>query len=177
MLCLEQALKLPSSSTSSVSYLPQPNSVDTVLSNKLAPVSLTVTCFVFAFLDADTLVMTRNRTRGIEVPGGHIEPGEDAVQAAIREMQEETACAITDVRPIGFLRMRSQGSVPMDWKYPHPHGFQQFFSARVSKIFDLVPTEEIADRVFVRYDDVSVLSHSQLVFALEAQHEFTRQNQ
>jgi 8-oxo-dGTP pyrophosphatase MutT (NUDIX family) len=83
---------------------------------------------MMAIFPDGSLAMAVNQRRGPEVPGGHIDPGETAEDAAVREASEETGIAVDNVRPIGFLRMVSAGVAPPDWKYPHPVGFQQFFA-------------------------------------------------
>lgn len=42
---------------------------------------------------------TVHKERGIEIPGGKKEQGETLIEAAIREVYEETNVAITDVQP------------------------------------------------------------------------------
>ncbi|SOC03489.1 8-oxo-dGTP diphosphatase [Ureibacillus xyleni] len=41
---------------------------------------------------------TINKKRGVEFPGGKVESGETLIQAAIREVYEETAVHITDIK-------------------------------------------------------------------------------
>lgn len=127
---------------SDLPYLPLPNRVDLVLARALAPAALTRTAFLLPFLPDGTLLMARNRRRGVEVPGGHIDPGEDALAAAIREALEETGCETDEPVPLGFLRMVSEGVPPEGWRYPHPVGFQQFFAARVTRRSDYVENDE-----------------------------------
>lgn len=47
------------------------------------------------------LVFTRHRTRGIELPGGKVEPGETSIGAAIRETYEETGAILEAIERIG----------------------------------------------------------------------------
>ena len=42
---------------------------------------------------------TVHKTRGLEIPGGKQEPEESLVEAAVREVYEETSVVITDVQP------------------------------------------------------------------------------
>ncbi|WNC12798.1 NUDIX domain-containing protein [Brevibacillus brevis] len=55
---------------------------------------------VFAFCKGK-LLFTRHRTRGIELPGGKIEPGESSLAAAVREAYEETGAILDGIERIG----------------------------------------------------------------------------
>ncbi|GAA0588277.1 nucleoside triphosphatase YtkD [Virgibacillus siamensis] len=43
-------------------------------------------------------LLTRHKDRGLEFPGGKVEPGESALDAAIREVMEETGGTISEIR-------------------------------------------------------------------------------
>ncbi|MEJ8544561.1 NUDIX domain-containing protein [Brevibacillus borstelensis] len=47
------------------------------------------------------LVFTRHRTRGVELPGGKVEPGETSLAAAVRETFEETGAVLEAIERIG----------------------------------------------------------------------------
>ena len=40
-----------------------------------------------------------------EIPGGHIEAGESAIEAAVRELQEETGATDFTIRPVCWYRL------------------------------------------------------------------------
>lgn len=113
--------------TRNVAWLPAPNSIEVVASEILAPQHLTTTAFMIILTRDNKVIMAHNRRRGLEFAGGHIEPGETPTQAAVREAFEETGHRVSHIRAIGFQMMISEGTVPADYKYPHPLGFQQFF--------------------------------------------------
>lgn len=47
------------------------------------------------------LVFTRHKVRGIELPGGKMEPGETPLAAAVREVFEETGASLSAIHLIG----------------------------------------------------------------------------
>ncbi len=154
-----------------VAYLPTPNTVEVVPSDNLAPVDQTKTAFMVLLRQPTAnLIMTRHRVRGIEYAGGHIEPGETAEAAAIRECLEETGYRATNVRPIGFLRMVCGGPRPEDWSYPFPVSFQQFFAGSIAKDDQPEAVEsECEGAVEMDITDASAsLSVSRLALYLEA---------
>jgi 8-oxo-dGTP diphosphatase len=117
--------------TKEVDYLPKPNSVQTFLASYKAPLNLTSTAFVVPVLPTGEIVFAHNRKRGIEIPGGHIEKGETAEMAAVREAFEETGYVVADLEPIGFLQMNILCNKPDDYRYPYPMSYQQFFTGKV----------------------------------------------
>jgi 8-oxo-dGTP diphosphatase len=125
-------------------YLPVPNHIEIVLSPVLCAPELTMTSFLLPMLDDGSFVFARNQRRGVEIPGGHVDPGETLIQAAVRETFEETGCEVKDIVPIGFLRMMTFGTKPEKWKYPFPLSYQQFFAGRVSAQHDYVENDECA---------------------------------
>ena len=128
-----------------VHYLPTPNRVEIVLTDDLSPLELTRTAFMVPVYEDGSFLFAVNQRRGVEIPGGHIDDGETPEQAAIREAYEEAGCRVEDVRPLGYLRMISEGDVPDDWGYPHPVSYQQFFTGRITNVEPFTPNDECAE--------------------------------
>lgn len=135
-------------------YLPMPNKVDTVISDLPAPAELTSTGFVFAIMPDKSLVLARNARRGLEIPGGHIEAGETAIVAARREAFEEAGCTFDEIIPLGYLNAITTGQRPINYKYPYPNSYQQFFTGLVQEKHQYVENDECLTPVVVAPKDV-----------------------
>jgi 8-oxo-dGTP pyrophosphatase MutT (NUDIX family) len=127
-------------------YLPTPNKVEFFSSDSMSDFEKTKTVFLVPFTENEEVVLVHNKRRGFEISGGHIEQGEDFHSAVQRELKEETGCRITDIMPLGYLKMTSEGVVPPDWKYPHPIGYQQFFTGLVVDMDDYVENDGVSRR-------------------------------
>lgn len=84
------------------------------------------------------VVLVEHETRGYEFTGGHIEPGEDAIAAAIREAREEGGVAIKDPRFFGYKKISPP--TPMKHRddprryYPFPHSYVPYYFASAPHI-------------------------------------------
>lgn len=128
-----------------VLYLPMPNAVEVFLGEEVAPLDLTKTAFVLPMFEDGSFLLATNQRRGIEIPGGHVEPGETLEIAAAREGLEEIGAIVVDLKPFAYLKMQSDGEVPADWKYPHPLSYQQFYVGRITEVRNFEPNAECAE--------------------------------
>ncbi len=115
---------------------------------------------VFAVYEGK-LLFTIHTRRGIELPGGKVEPGETSLEAAVRETYEETGCTLSSIQQIGQYTI--DGTIVKD-----------IFFATVDKqvqhirggtvggmiLFDEIPENVKGDPRFSRflYDDVYPLT-------------------
>lgn len=127
--------------------MPRPNQVRFVLDERMSPSNLITSAFAFAF-EGMGLLMTRLTDRGWDLPGGHIEAGESPTAALRREVLEESACELKDIRPLGYLHVSVLCEVPPDYPYPYPESYQLIILGHVAQANAFVATEEASERRF-----------------------------
>ncbi|PWK11335.1 NUDIX domain-containing protein [Tumebacillus permanentifrigoris] len=82
---------------------------------------------VFAFYQGK-LLLTRNKRRGWEVPGGTREPHEWPIQTAVREVYEETGAELAALEPLGQYTVEMEGTPPF---------VKSIYVARVARLHEL----------------------------------------
>jgi len=132
-----------------ISYLPKPNRLEFHLDLDLSPLDSTSTGFMIPLLSDGSVVMAQNRRRGLEFPGGHIEPGETSTSAAHRECVEETGYWVSHIKALGYLKQICEGEKPHDYTYPWPVSYQQFFVADVLSFKTYEENDECLSPVIV----------------------------
>jgi 8-oxo-dGTP diphosphatase len=149
-------------------YQPTPNRSEFVFSDTMTGRRDTATSFVFPFLKTGELVMAQSLKPGrdVEPGGGHIEPGEDQVKAALREGFEELCARLGTLVPIGHQRMLTGGIRPEGWRYPFPLAYQAFFTARVESMEAYIPNDECGPPILVT--DLTTLPPHLRLLALRA---------
>ncbi len=81
-------------------------------------------------------IMVRHHKRTTwEIPGGHIEPGETADEAASRELMEETGAIDFEIECIATYSVRKNGET----------GYGRLYFAEVTSIGPVPDTSEIAE--------------------------------
>jgi len=128
-----------------IAWLPRPNECQTVLSSQLPSQELVSTALVVAFI-GDCLLTTNLRSRGWDIPGGHVEPGEHPEETVRREVYEETGATLGSLHLLGYHRLRLLGPQPTAYGYPYPDCYQVFYLAQVISLDDFLPSAETQDR-------------------------------
>ena len=128
-----------------IAWLPRPNECQTVLSSRLPSQELVSTALVVAFI-SDCLLTTNLRSRGWDIPGGHVEPGEHPEETVRREVYEETGATLGSLHLLGYQRLRLLGPQPTAYGYPYPDCYQVFYLAQVISLDDFLPSPETQGR-------------------------------
>lgn len=79
-----------------------------------ADTSLPIVAVKYYVVKDNALLLVRD-ARGWDVPGGHVEPGESAEEAVVREVLEETGCKL--INPTLLFYLHCLQTVP-NTKYP-----------------------------------------------------------
>ncbi len=140
-----------------LAWLPKPNESRVVLSSQLPPLALLATALTLAFRDGSLLV-TNLTSRGWDIPGGHIEPGELPEETARREVYEETGARLGPLHVLGYQRLRLLGPRPVTYRYPYPDSYQAFYWAQIATLDDFVPTAEAQERALFSPSEASMLA-------------------
>src|SRR5450755_549895 len=131
--------------TQDFTWLPTPTECQLARSSQPPPQALVGTALVLAFM-GDRLLMTELVRRGWDIPGGHIEAGEQPEEAARREVYEETGAALGRLRPLGYHRLHLLGPRPESYRYPYPVCYQVFYYAQVTALPNFLATTETRGR-------------------------------
>ena len=127
--------------------------IQTVLAGTLPPAEL-ITAAIGLIFEGDKLLMTRLRERDWDLPGGHIEPGETPEEAVKREIHEETAARVRNLRVFGHMKISIHGPKPEGFAYPYPSGYMVFYMGELLSLDAFSATDEATDRELFAPDDV-----------------------
>ena len=96
-----------------------PVRVQFVLSDQL-PTDLAISNVNIVPFVGDRVIVLRLSNGMVEMPDGTLEPAEDYLQAARRELLEEAGAVPSSFRPIGYWRCFSSAPTPFRPHIPHP---------------------------------------------------------
>lgn len=160
---------------SNVAFLPKPNEAYIVLDDQLPPLDL-ISTSLGLFFEGDRLLMTRLRSRGWDIPGGHVEPGETPEQTVRREVYEETRAHLGEIAVFSHQKLMVHAPKPFGYAYPHPISYQMFYTGSIAGLDPFVETAEVAERGYFALAEVYQLAWVQRHRALyEAALAFVRQ--
>ncbi len=117
--------------------------------------------FVPGHVTASAFVVDRSHTRLLLIhhgklhlwlqPGGHVDPGEDVLTAAIREVEEETGVIGVPI-DAGVFDVDVHPIPPSGGRPAHNHYDVRFLLEATGE--DLIESDEVLDVRWVRFDDV-----------------------
>jgi 8-oxo-dGTP pyrophosphatase MutT (NUDIX family) len=132
----------------------KPNRARFYLSAHLPPLALTTAAYILAFKNGKIL-LGRHHTRGWDIIGGHIDPGETIEAAAHREAKEEVEAYFDKLHFLGFEEIELQGPRPDNYKYPFPKSYQAIYIGDVETLGEFNPNrdEDTVERKWFRIEE------------------------
>ena len=131
--------------------------VETYLSDELPPLELCPSSYALVFKDG-ALLQTDLRegerpTRVLDVPGGHIDAGEDPEQSVIRETFEETGVRVEMPKLVAYKKITIHSPKPEGYRYPHPVSYMLYYLCKVSEETPFEGNADTHGRVWLAPDE------------------------
>ena len=129
-------------------WIPYKNRVDFYTCNTPVEFDAPVTTVHGFFKEGNSLLLVRHKSRGWEVPGGHIDGDESFEEAMRRELFEEAQMKCGPVSWLGYLKKTALEPAPADCSYPHPLSYCIFYSAEITEVNRFFGDESIVEARF-----------------------------
>lgn len=127
-----------------------------IVSNQKPDLDLCTAAFCITSYNG-SLLLIQNRKRGWEIPGGHIEEGEEVEQALVREVMEEAGAVVENPQMFGYKIVLPEFSTPHRDKkgsfYPFPRSYILYYCAEASDILDLELAQDVIDTKLVSFNE------------------------
>ncbi len=154
-MVLPFTMKILLRTNTKIPWMPANSEARLYQTDEFPPIQVCGTAFAFAFT-GDRMLMTRLVTRGWDIPGGHIEPGESPEQAVIRETVEESQVVVEPLELVGVQELEVFGHLPRDG-WTRPVSAQLFYLCRIVEVLPFLASHESKERDFFNPDFVRTI--------------------
>ncbi len=113
------------------------------------PLSETLTAHCLPLTADGKIVSVDIVGRGIDIPGGHIEDGESAIEAMQRETKEEAMITVDNVKLIDVWHLTSDNAALGLAEKPHI----LLYKGLVTSVGDFTPNSEVSKRLLLTQDE------------------------
>lgn len=106
------------------------------------------------------VAVVKHARRGWELPGGHLEPGEDVLIGLQREVLEEAGLVISDGKYFGYKHIAPPAPIPHRSGfgfYPFPDSFVPYFVSEVNEVLAIPLSDDVVAITLVSPDEAMVL--------------------
>lgn len=113
--------------TYEANWLKNSHKIERILGDSSIEEELITSCFgIIKF--KEKIAFCNHKVRGMEIPGGHKEPGEHSIQTLIREIKEETGLTnLINLKLLVLDKITLLDKQKPNYKYPYPISYQAFF--------------------------------------------------
>lgn len=139
-----------------IGWAPAPNAVELVASDTLPEARLCTSAYGFIF-DADGRMLMADLDRELDIPGGHLDPGEDPIDGMRREVLEETGVTVGKARLFAVQKVTLSCPKPENYGYPYPESCQLFYFSTDFKIGAFTCDEDSKGMRFVSRDEAGTI--------------------
>lgn len=118
------------------------------------------------------LLMVMHDKRGWDIPGGHVEPGEEIERSLVREVDEEAAAIAKELRLFALYQLHVP-TPPADYRYPHPRSYICCFIGTLERLLPFPAKFETKDRRLFAPDEVRTLEwyrHNKELYEMASRH-------
>lgn len=137
------------SETFSFNYFGSVINAESLGVESLPPLGQTLTAHCVPFTADGKIVAVNVIGRGVDIPGGHIDANETAIEAMQREAQEEARITVSNPVIIDVWRLSSTDSALGLSQKP----FILLYSVEVESMEDFHPNDEVSERLVLEPND------------------------
>ena len=141
---------------SDLDFLPKPNRCRAYLAF-VAPTVDLITAVSAYVISERGILMTRLRSRGWDLPAGHIDAGESPEEAIRRECLEETGASLAEVSPLGFSEIEVIAPRPSGYRYPYPISYILGYVCTLEELGPFAPNDEASERAILPFSEAEAL--------------------
>lgn len=139
-----------------VPWAPAPNTVELLAGDTMPPPHLCTSAYAFVF-DAEGRLLMADLDRGLDIPGGHLDPGEDPAAGMRREVLEETGVTVGAAQLFAVQKVTVAGAKPDNYAYPYPVSYQLMYISTDFKIGAFTSDEDSKGMRFIPRDESATI--------------------
>ncbi len=136
-----------------ITYAPQPNVAVVHARGDIPDEVSCSSAYVLAFREGQVLMAQLDR--GVDIPGGHIDPGETVYDAMVREAQEETGIVIKSAQVFAVQTIEVFADKPENYPYPYPTSHQAFYITTDFEMGEFTEDEDSEGPIWIDFENIN----------------------